>query len=200
MGSCARYGRTLGDGPCGVKGIIAARPTPGLHGELGAERLSPSTLPDLRQFVAHPSNPTLMDELLSDAQSAWFEGGLRRSVLELAICVEIMVKRKFFAKASPAGAAFDYLEDKAKISVRVLDLLDSVAQEAFGESYRNADAKNYRNIDNLFRCRNKVAHRGELNFRDDTGGTVVVDRTTVEAWWHSVVHLKRWLASVGGVP
>ncbi len=175
---------------------VVAAPVPGLHGELGAGKLDPAELLKLQAFVNAPSEPTLADTLLSDAQTAWFQGNLRRSVLELAICAEIMVKRRFFAKASPAGAAFDYLEDKAKISVRVLDLLDAVADEAFGRSYKKEEAADYQRIDYLFRCRNKIAHRGELTFRDDSGRTINVDRSLVEGWWHAVAHLRTWLAAV----
>ena len=148
--------------------------TPGLDGELGAKKLSPAELPKLLSFVRSPTEATLALELLSDAQSAWFEGNLRRCILELAICTEVMVKRTYFAKASPAGSAFDYLEDKGKISVRVLELLDPIAREAFSTSYKDQVPANYQNIDYLFRCRNKVAHRGELSFRNDAGESIEV--------------------------
>lgn len=151
-------------------------------------------MPELLSFLAEPEQPSLSETLLSDAQSAWFEGNPRRSVLELAICTEVIVKRKFFAESSPAGAAFDYLEDKAKISVRILELLDKIALEAFSRSYRNDSPDDYRAIDHLFRCRNKIAHRGELAFRDDTGTLIQVDKALVATWWSSVINLREWLA------
>ncbi|OGT88138.1 MAG: hypothetical protein A2286_03705 [Gammaproteobacteria bacterium RIFOXYA12_FULL_61_12] len=175
---------------------FVAEPVAGLHGTLGAKRLTPSDVPSLLSFLVTSQEPSLSESLLSDAQTAWFEGNFRRAVLELAICAEVMVKRKFFAQASPAGAAFDYLEDKAKVSVRVLELLDSVAQEAFARSYRKEFEANYRAIDNIFRCRNKIAHRGDLSFRDDSGKRVEVDAKLVEAWWASVVNLKTWLSGL----
>lgn len=171
-------------------------PVPGLFGKLGARTLTPDDVPALAAFVATPSEPPLALALLSDAQSAWFEGSLRRAVLELAICAEIMVKRHFFAEATPAGAAFDYLEDKAKVSVRVMELVTSVAEEAFSRSYKKDEPTNFESIDHLFRCRNKIAHRGELSFRDDGGKTVAVDAQLVERWWHAVAGLKQWLESL----
>ena len=175
---------------------VVAQPVPGLWGELGARKLTPTELPELQSFLATPTEAPLALALLSDAQAAWFDGSLRRSVLELAICTEVMVKRRFFAQASPAGAAFDYLEDKAKVSVRVLELLDSVAEEAFGCSYKKREPGNYQKIDHLFRCRNKIAHRGELTFRDDSGKAVDVDAPLVETWWHAVASLRTWLESL----
>lgn len=169
------------------------RPVPGLWGELGAQKLTPADLPALQSFVAAPTEPSLALTLLSDAQAAWFEGNLRRSILELAICTEVLVKRRFFEQTTPAGAAFDYLEDKAKVSVRVLDLLDVIAEEAFAQSYRKQSSANYQCIDHLFRCRNKIAHRGELTYKDDSGTMILVDETHVKSWWHAVVHLKSWL-------
>ncbi len=175
---------------------VVVQPIPGLWGELGAKKLTPSDLAALQSFVATPTEPSLALTLLSDAQTAWFEGNLRRSVLELAICTEILVKRRFFAQSSPAGAAFDYLEDKAKVSVRVLDLLDAIAEEAFAASYRKQSPANYQCIDHMFRCRNKIAHRGELRFRDDKGAASAVDAACVKAWWHAVFDLKLWLESL----
>jgi hypothetical protein len=58
-------------------------------------------------------------ELLSDAQSAAFQDNLRRSTLETAIACETVVKQTFFAKATPSGAAYEYLEDKGKVHVTI---------------------------------------------------------------------------------
>ncbi len=180
----------------GSGGVAVAQPVPGTRGEMGVRKLAPTDLADLEAFVTSPSEAPLELALLSDAQTAWFEGNLRRSVLELAICAEVVVKRRFFAAASPAGAAFDYLEDKAKVSVRILELIDSVASEAFAQSYRQYSRADFDRIDRLFRCRNKVAHRGELTYRDDSGVTVAVDAAIVESWWHSVAHLRSWIRSL----
>ena len=177
--------------------VVKVNPVPGRNGELGAKKLSPAELPTLQSFVTSPKEISLPLELLSDAQSAWFEGNLRRCILELAICTEVMVKRTYFAKASPAGSAFDYLEDKAKISVKVLELLDSVAKEAFSISYKDQKPSYFKYIDHLFRCRNKIAHRGELSFRDDGGKVIEVDASIVESWWLAVADLKLWLESRG---
>jgi hypothetical protein len=178
----------------GGMGFVAER-TPGLHGELGVRRLTPDLSESLQRFLERPPVLSLFEELLSDAQTAWFAGNLRRCVLELAVACEILVKRRFFAQDSPAGAAFDYLEDKGQMRIRVVDLLDRVSREAFGNSFRSDYPDRYRDIDHLFRCRNKVAHRGELSYRDDGGNRVRVDAATVERWWASILALVEWLAS-----
>lgn len=170
---------------------IVGGPMPGRRGELGVEKLTPEKLPDLQAFLETPKDVSLAAALLSDAQTAWFEGSLRRSVLELAICVEILVKRRFFSEASPAGAAFDYLEDKARVQVRVLELLDAISDEAFGRSYKRQEPDNFRRI----RCRNKIAHRGELSFRDESGTTIFAEEQLVKSWWEAVAHLNVWLHS-----
>lgn len=177
-------------------GTAVAQPVPGIRGELGARKFTPTDLPALQSYLESPIEPSLTDSLLSDAQSALFEGSLLRSVLELAIAAEVLVKRQFFAEASPAGAAFDYLENRARVSVRVLELLDSVAAEAYGRSYKKEEPGHYQAIDNLFRCRNKIANRGLLAFRDDSGILVSVDASTVQAWRHAIDHLRKWLASL----
>lgn len=176
--------------------VITSIRVPGLHGELGVKKLNSKMLGALESFLTDPIAPTLTEQLLSDAQSAWFEDNLRRAILELAIACEVAVKRRFFADDSPAGAAFDYLEDKAQVNVRVLELMDRVALEAFGRSFKAQHPNDYLNIDYLFRCRNKVAHRGELSFRDDTGKETTVNKKVVATWCNSAVVLKEWLSSL----
>jgi hypothetical protein len=179
-------------GKAGIE-IVAER-VPGLYGELGVKKLTPDVAESLQRFLGQPTPAPLFEQLLSDAQTAWFDGNLRRSVIELAIACEVLVKRSFFAGDSPAGAAFDYLEDKAQLTVRVLDLLDRVSLEAFGKSFRADCPDEYKNIDHLFRCRNKVVHRGELSYRDDGGTRVRVDVAEVAKWWNAVRILVEWLS------
>jgi hypothetical protein len=173
--------------------VFVAKPVPGEWGQLGVQKLKPESVESVQAALTNPIEPTLHEEILSDAQSALFENKLRRAVLELAIACELIVKRSFFSGDSPAGAAFDYLEDKAQVKVTVLDLLHRVAQEAFGKSFREDHDSHYKNIDHLFRCRNKVAHRGELSFRDDRGVETHVDHSMVASWWDSVLKLIEWL-------
>lgn len=160
---------------------------------LGTKPLTLDLLPDFFGFLSEPAEESLVDAFLADAQTAWFEGGLRRAVLEMAIGVEIAIKRKFFAQKTPAGAAFDYLEDRARVSIKVLDLLDPIAREAFGASFREDRPKDFESIDHLFRCRNKVAHRGVLLYKDDGGKLIEVDAAKIGVWWISIVELRTWL-------
>ena len=180
----------------GPSRVVMAQPIPGVHGELGVLALTLGRIAELAQYVASPVDTPLELTLLSDAQTAWFEDNLRRTVLELAICAEVLVKRRYFSAASPAGAAFDYLEDRSKISVRVLELLDAISLEAFAKSYRVECSEHYKSIDALFRCRNKIAHRGELTYRDDSGQLHHPDKQEIAAWWASVSHLRGWLAAL----
>jgi hypothetical protein len=178
--------------------VVVAEHTPGLHGELGVGRLTPDAARLLESFLQRPRAAELFEELLSDAQTAWFAGNLRRSVLELAVACEVLVKRRFFSEQSPAGGAFEYLEDQGQARVRVVELVDRVYLEVFGSSFRNDHPDEYRDVDYLFRCRNKVAHRGELSYRDDRGVKVRVDAALVQRWWDSALVLAKWLESEPG--
>ncbi len=173
--------------------ILVFPGVPGLRGEMGIRHLAESNQADLDAFLLNPQYFSVSEQLIDNARTAYFEGNLQRSVLELAIACEIIVKRCFFKDDSPAGAAFDYLEDKAKVNVRVLELIDAVAQAAFGKSFKSECAGDYRNIDYFFRCRNKIAHRGELSLRDEAGNRVVPDKKLIESWFDSVLTLKTWL-------
>jgi hypothetical protein len=175
---------------------IVVRPIPTAIGKLKSGKLDQTNLSELQSYLAQPVEVSLAEELMSDAQSAWYEGNLRRAVLELAICVELVVKRRLFAEGSAAGAAFDYLEDKSRVSVRVLELIDTVSFEAFSHSYRKEHPSDYDHIDRLFRCRNKIAHRAELAYRDDSGKSHKVGKSQVEEWWLSAAHLMNWLKGI----
>ena len=79
----------------GPSRVLMAQPVPGIRGELGVQKLTQDRLPALAQYLNASDEPPLELALLSDAQTAWFEDSFRRTVLELAICAEVMVKRRF---------------------------------------------------------------------------------------------------------
>jgi len=167
-------------------------PLPSLN-RFGVRSLSRHDDADLVNALQNPISPDLIEELLSDAQSAAFQDNLRRSILETAIACETAVKQTFFAKATPSGAAYEYLEDKGKVHVSIPELIHSVAKQAFGKSFKEDEQSHYNNIEFLFRSRNKVAHRGELIYRDGSGVLHPVDKDKLAEWWESVTILRAWL-------
>jgi hypothetical protein len=139
--------------------------------------------------------PSLQEELLEDARSAAMRGNIRRAVLELAIACEVAVKRKFFGR-STGGQTLAFLEDQKGFQLPVVQLLDSGAREVFGQSFKDHSPKALEDIEHLFRCRNKVAHRGRPVFRPVRGGNVAVQTATmatVEEWLASARALLVWL-------
>lgn len=132
-------------------------------------------------------------EFLADAQTSIVNGNLRRAILEMAIACEVVIKQAFFRETTTAGAAYEYLEHRRYVSVRVIDLIHGVAKEVFGESFSDVENAAYQHIDLLFQCRNKVAHRGKAIYRD-AAGEHSVTRLTLEEWWVSVDLLMRWIA------
>jgi hypothetical protein len=105
------------------------------------------------------------------------------------------VERKFLSGDSPAIAAFEYLENAARFRVRVVDFIHGVARKAFGKSFRQDHPNDYGNVDHLFECRNKVAHMGELWYRDQQN-VITIDYKVVASWWDSVMQLIKWLDSL----
>jgi hypothetical protein len=175
--------------------VFVAHAVPGLRGELGAQKLRQESAEALQMALVNPVEPALYEEILSDAQTAIFEGNLRRAVLELAIASELVVEQKFLSGDSPAVAAFEYLEETARFRVRVVDFIHRVAQKAFGKSFRQDHRNDYDNIDHLFQCRNKIAHMGKLSYRDQQN-VITVDYEIVAHWWDSVIRLIDWLDSL----
>ena len=169
-------------------------PNPGLgEYKLSARKLSAADYPDLQAALNSITKPELFEEFLSDAQTAFFERNLHWSVLEMAIACELFVKSFFFGKSNLSSTTFDYYEDKGRISFRVIDLIDNVAKRAFGVSFKEENCTDFRNIDYLFRARNKIAHRGKILFRDDSGKSFEVSEEIIEEWWNSTQKLILWL-------
>ena len=135
----------------------------------------------------------LTAEILSDAQDAGMVGNVRRAVLELAITIEVFVKSSFYRGDKMSASAFDYLEDKGRETVKVLELLDGASSYAFGESFKKVSPAAYLHLDHLFRCRNKIAHRGEARFRDDGGDWHEVTPELLANWWSSAIEMFGWL-------
>jgi hypothetical protein len=137
----------------------------------------------------------LYEEILADAQSAIFQGNRRRAILEMAMACELAIKQTYFSKSTAADRAYEYIEEK----VRMMDItvyIDVIADYAFGETFSKASSKeDFINIKCLFRGRNKIAHRGELIFRDEKGKIHPIDRATLKRWWVSVERLLAWLNS-----
>jgi hypothetical protein len=171
---------------------LIAKGIPGLWGELGVQKLRDESVELLQEALTNPREPMLYEQVLSDAQTALFEGNLRRAVLELAIASELVVEQRFLSGDSPAVAAFEYLENRARFRVSVVDFIHGVAREAFGKSFKDDHLNDCNNIDYLFRCRNQVAHRGELSFRVDKK-VIPADYQLVARWLDSVMQLIDWL-------
>lgn len=179
-----------------ISTIIHVQPVPGMDGKsLGAETLKLTHTESLLQSLREDKYIELYQEILSDAQAALFSEDIRRAVFEMAIVCELSTKRKYFSEGGLSGLAFDYFEDKGKIKVTVLELISSVGDEALGESFKVKSPIDFRNIDYLFRCRNKVAHRGKAQFKDDSGAITVPEIKMVQQWYESVEALLLWLSS-----
>ena len=166
---------------------------PGMHGELGTVLFQKKHDKALTRALCSPIAPRLEEELLYDAQVSIWKENFRRAVLEMALAVEVVVKEKIFGGDVAVGVAFEHLEDRGKVNTRVIDLLDSTTKAVYGESFRETNPDEYKQLDYLFRARNKVAHRGKAVFRDESGVLQDVDDSMLRLWWGAVTTLRSWL-------
>ncbi len=161
--------------------------------QFDANYLTPDRNNELQLVLQEDISVSLYEELLSDAQSALVREHFRLAVLDMAIACEVLIKQFYFFQGSLAAVAFDYLEEKQQVEVSPTELIHKVAKRAFGESFQEFSRNDYNNIEYIFRCRNKVAHRGELTYRDSNGNVITPTPEILEAWWNSIQSLINWL-------
>jgi len=155
----------------------------------GITKLFDGDVSVLQKYLDEGRKPRLFDELLSNAQSAFFDQKIPRATLELALAAEVLVKTSFFGGSPVAYAALETLR-----SVQVTELLTLGALRAFGVSFAEDRSKDHANILRLFEARNSVAHRGVAQYW--AKGAKAAARVTAEDlknWWDSVLELDGWL-------
>ena len=150
---------------------------------------------DLQSALTKKTEVFLFQELISDAQSAVFENNIRRGAMELAIATEVLVKNFFFEQNSIASDVYEFLSERHKVTVRVDELIDGAAKQSIGESFKQNNKPEFDNIVELFRCRNKIAHHGKIEYTDMNGNKKQLTEEILEEWWSSVLVLSNWLSS-----
>ncbi len=179
-----------------VRISFCSRMIPGMYND--CMDITPLTAENKNKLIDSINNDfkaELYQHIISDAQSAIFNGDLRRAVFELAVACELVVKRKYFSENNISGLAFDYFEDKGRVRATVLELISSMAEDVLNESFKSYSLIDYTNIEYLFRCRNKVAHRGNVVYKDNSGVLRSPDIGTLKEWYISACKLFAWLDS-----
>ena len=113
----------------------------------------------------------------------------------MAIACELYVKQFFFKMNEISSSVFDYLEEKRKIDVNVIELINNISKHAFGESFKDTHGKDYKNIEYLFRARNKIAHTGQCFYKNDQGIKEQIYDEILKEWWESIKTVITWLES-----
>lgn len=166
---------------------------PGTKYALGSRALRPEDIKDLNAFISDPAMPSTVLTLRAQARDAVLLGDVNVAVLLLAVCAEVAIKSSFFRRDAVVAEAYDYLEEKRQVEVTPVELITQVARRAFGISFKEHDASACRDVEYLFRCRNKVAHRGHAIFRDQSGAQKIPDQQLLLDWWEAVDRLIQWL-------
>jgi len=178
-----------------INRAVYATYTPGKSKtEFGIKKFRKSDDKKLIEAIKNDVEIPLYQEILSDARTAILQKNYRRGILEMAIACEIAVKQTFFAESTISGLAYEYLENQGRVRIRTIDLISNVSEYVFGENFKSVNEQAWRNIDYLFRCRNKIAHRGEVMYRDDSGISHQPNMDTLRGWWNSIEEMLVWLS------
>lgn len=165
----------------------------GYYPRFGMKALTNINDESLLDALRNEMLPSLHEEFLCSARTEIIEGNIRRAVLEMAICCEVFVKSNLFSGSLVSSAVFDYLSRQRKIEVSVPELLHHPVKEVWGRSFKEDNLEDWKNISYLFNARNRVAHSGVCEFRNDKGNRYDVDEFIVEDWWDSLEKMFSWL-------
>jgi hypothetical protein len=154
---------------------------------------------ELQEVLENDVDIETYQEFMSDAQASIALGKLSRAVIEIAIACEVLVKQTYFASDTLPGLAFEYFEDKRKINSRFIEFIDGVAKHSFGESFKEKNSNHFSNIDHLFRCRNKIVHKGKAIYHKDDGSENTIDKNTLQEWWASLEVLIEWICKLKSI-
>lgn len=165
----------------------------GYYPRFGMKALTDINEEGILDALSNGITPSLHEEYLCSARTEIIEGNIRRAVLEMAICCEVFVKANLFSGSLVSSAVFDYLSRQRKIEVSVPELLHQPVREVWGRSFKGDNLEDWKNIGYLFNARNRVAHSGVCEFRDDKGNRYDVDEDIIEDWWISLENMFSWL-------
>lgn len=162
----------------------------GNAGQLSTEQLTLANAHEFKQALIQPAEVSITQEYLSEAHTAIIRRDFKKAVIDLAIACEVGIKTAFF-QSEFSYEMLNALEDMGKIEVSPPDMINRIAMRVIGQKFKDPE---YEDIVNLFRCRNKVAHRGELTFSiGNSGKKASVDIDLLEKWWFSTQALLEWL-------
>lgn len=166
---------------------------------LGSRALRPDDLPDLQRALIDGSAISIEKDLKAQAQESIFEGKGLRAVLLLAVCCEVAIKTSFFHRDDVVSDIFDFLQEQRLMEATPLLLIDKVAKRAFGKSFKEENKVSYLAIEELFRCRNKVAHLARPTYRKIDNTRATPNAIALMEWWVAVDELLKWLNATAPV-
>lgn len=168
---------------------------PGTKLAYGSQPLKTSQLNELTEFLECDSAPDTIDSIRASARDALLLGNVAVAVLQMAILAEVVIKNHYFRRDPIVSEAYDFLEEKRQVEVTSSELINQVAARAFGEKFSAFNKDANLKLEYLFRCRNKVAHRGMAVYRDEAGKMQHADEDSLRGWWESIDILICWLAA-----
>lgn len=169
---------------------------PGSKASLGSSGLKRCDLDDIRAILSTEVKVSVVDELLAQGREAIFDDAFLYAALLLAVAVEVRVKTSFLGTNSAASNAFDFSQEKGRIEISPIEFIDKIAKLTYAESFKDRHSEEFHDIEYLFRCRNKIAHRGRGVYSDKKGVLQALDKKTIYRWWYSVDALLKWLGDI----
>jgi hypothetical protein len=169
---------------------------PGLGGSLHCSPIRPSDLPEIVSFLESDEKYSIIDELRANALDAYYKNQIETAVMMLAVSTEVAIKRAFFHVDEATGAVFDYLQDIGKLNIPPKELISNVAARAYGRNFSEEFRGDYEQIEELFRCRNKVVHSAKTQYTSLKNKLATADRNSIARWWISSANLLKWLSTL----
>jgi len=139
----------------------------------GAIRSPESGTVDIHKILK-TLEPDFYNSMVVDASEMISTERLREGILLLAICCETKINRAFNDKGIPETQLLKYRKDNVSFAQNYFDVLPS---KFIARSLKDEDNQTFTLLEQLYRVRNNIAHRGKCVLKLDDGSEREVDES-----------------------
>jgi hypothetical protein len=141
---------------------------------------------EVQDFVQSGEQIGLCKRILCDAYAFFEMNDIAHAILEATIAAEVLVR---------SHIREDIIAENPK-NWSLINLFDAGLKAIGKKSFKDECSDGFKNLDFLFRTRNKIAHEAKLGYKDDMGCWHDVDKKIAMGFLDTVQNVLMWLGDI----